>query len=118
MGVVLEGVQQQPEIWSNLKGQIYLGDDAFATEMRKKIWKEKDDLNIPKQQRRPIAKPLSEIAAQYNNRNTAIIAAYKTGIYSQREIGAFYQLYPTTIGAIVRKKTDYVIIDLTPFFFN
>lgn len=103
---VLEGVQHQPEIWSNLKGQIYLGDETFIAEMQKKIGKEKDDLNIPGQQRRPIAKPLSDIAARYPDRNAAIIAAYQTGAYSQREIGEFYQLHPTTIGAIVRKSRN------------
>jgi REP element-mobilizing transposase RayT len=103
---VLEGMQHQPEIWSNLKGQIYLGDEAFVTEMQKRIGKEKDDLAIPKQQKRPMVKPLSEIAAQYKDRKTAIIVAYKTGAYSQREIGEFYQLHPTTIGAIVRKNKN------------
>ncbi|MDV6343604.1 transposase [Nitrosomonas sp. Is37] len=103
---VLKGVQHQPEIWSNLKGQIYLGDEAFVTEMQKRIGKEKDDLNIPQQQKRPIAKPLSEIAAQHKDRKTAIVAAYKTGAYSQREIGEFYQLHPTTIGVIVRKNKN------------
>lgn len=104
---VIEGVQHQPEIWSNLKGQIYLGDKSFVAEMQKRIGKEKDDLNIPKQQKRPIAKPLSEIVAQHKDRKTAIIAAYKTGgAYSQREIGAFYQLHPTTIGVIVRKNKN------------
>jgi hypothetical protein len=99
-------MQHQAEIWSNLKGQIYLEGEAFVTEMQKRIRKEKDDLAIPKQQKRPMAKPLSEIAAQYKDRKTAIIAAYKTGAYSQREIGAFYQLHPTTIGAIVRKNKN------------
>ena len=103
---VLEGVQYQPEIWSNLKGQIYLGDADFVTEMQKRIGREKDDLNIPQQQKRPIAKSLSEIAAQHEDRTAAIIAAYKTGAYSQREIGEFYQLHPTTIGVIVRKYKD------------
>ena len=41
---VLEGVQHRPEIWSNLKGQIYLGDAAFVTEMQKRIGREKDDI--------------------------------------------------------------------------
>ena len=68
--------------------QIYLGDKAFVAEMQKIISNEKDDLNIPKQQKRPIAKPLPEIAAQHKDRTTAIIAAYKTGAYSQREIGS------------------------------
>lgn len=103
---VLEGVQHQPEIWSNLKGQIYLGDADFVTEMQKRIGKEKGDLNIPQQQKRPVAKPLSEIAAQHKDRRTAIIATYKTGAYSQREIGEYYQLHPTTVGVILRKKQD------------
>lgn len=71
--------------------------------MQKRIGAEKDDSNIPKQQKRSIAKPLPEIAAQHKNRTTAIIAAYKTGAYSQREIGEYYQLHPTTIGVILRK---------------
>ena len=36
-------------------------------------------------------------------RKRTIIANYKTGAYSQREIGAFYQLHPTTIEISVRK---------------
>lgn len=54
----------------------------------------------------PDPKPLSEIAAQHKDRKMAIIAAYKTGTYSQREIGEFYQLHPTTIGVIARKNND------------
>ena len=80
-----------------------------VTEMQKRIGREKDDLNIPQQQKWPIAKPLSEIAARHKDRDAAIIAAYKTGAYSQREIGEFYQLHPTTIGVIVR------LLDLAPF---
>lgn len=99
---VLEGIHRPPQVWSNLKGQIYLGDKTFVSEMQRKIGKEKNDLNIPKQQKRPTAKSLSEIAAHYKDRNRAIIAAYNTGVYSQREIGEFYQLHPTTIGIIVR----------------
>ena len=103
---VLEGVQHQPEIWLNLKDQIYLGNEAFVTAMQKRIGKEKDDLNIPKQQKWSIAKPLSEITAQHKDRNTAIFAASKTVAYSQREIRAFYQLHLTTIGTILRKNKN------------
>ena len=103
---IREGAQHQPKIWSNLKGKIYLGDAAFVNEMQKRIGREKDDLNIPQQQKRPVAKPLSEIAAQHKDRRTAIIATYKTGAYSQREIGEYYQLHPTTVGVILRKKQD------------
>ena len=36
---VLEGVRQNVEIWSELKGQIYLGDEEFVLEMQGKIEK-------------------------------------------------------------------------------
>ena len=117
---VLEGVQHQPEIWSNLKGQIYLGDAAFVTEMQKRIGREKDDLNIPQQQKRPVAKPLSEIAAQHKDRRTAIIATYKTGAYSQREIGEnYHQLHPTNGGwGYSSQEEEFLVLDLTPFCAN
>ena len=70
--------------------------------MQKRIGKEQDDFNIPKKQKRPIAKPLTEIAMQTHGRNTAIIAAYNTGVYSQREIGEYVQLHPSTVGVIIR----------------
>jgi len=34
----------------------------------------------------------------------AIIVAYKTGAYSQREIGENYQLYPTNDGWVTLRK--------------
>jgi hypothetical protein len=37
---------------------------AFVIEMQKRIVKEKDDINIPKQQKRPVAKLLTELAAK------------------------------------------------------
>jgi REP element-mobilizing transposase RayT len=100
---VLEGIGQNIEIWSELKGQIYLGNEDFITEMQSKIEKEQDDLNIPKKQKRAIAKSLSEIEQQSVDRNSAISEAYTTGAYSQREIGEYFQLHPSTVGVIVRR---------------
>ena len=40
---VLEGVGQNIELWSHLKGQIYLGDEDFVSEMQSKIEKGRDD---------------------------------------------------------------------------
>ncbi|MBY0473823.1 MAG: hypothetical protein K2Q13_02035 [Nitrosomonas sp.] len=61
---------------------------------------------IPKRKNRPIARPLPKIAAQHKDRKTTIIAAYKTGAYNQREIGAHYQLHPTTVEVILRKNKN------------
>lgn len=100
---VAEGIQSKLDIWSDLKGQIYLGDEAFMSSMQRKIGMEKDDLNIPKKQKRPVAPPLAEIVQATKGRNSAIITAYSTGAYSQREIGEYFKLHPSTVGVIVRK---------------
>lgn len=103
---VVEGIQNRIDIWSDLKGQIYLGDEAFMSSMQRKIGKEKDDLNIPKKQKRPVAPPLAEIVQETKGRDTAIITAYATGAYSQREIGEYFQLHPSTVGVIVRRDNN------------
>lgn len=102
---VMDGAEDKSDIWSDLKGQIYLGDKAFMSSMQKKIGKEKDDLNIPQKQKRPMAPSLAKIEQQAEGRNAAIIDAYATGAYSQREIGAHFQLHPSTVGVIIRKKS-------------
>ena len=103
---VMEGIQDKLDIWSDLKGQIYLGDEAFMSSMQQKIGKEKDDLNIPQKHKRPVAPPLAKIVQQTKGRDTAIITAYATGAYSQREIGEYFQLHPSTSGVIVRRSNN------------
>ena len=43
---------------------------------------EKEDFNIPKIRKRPIAPSLDKIEKQSPGRNRAIILAYETGAYS------------------------------------
>jgi len=100
---VLEGVGQKLDIWSSLNGQIYLGDDTFVAKMQNKIENSVSDWSIPKRQKRPVAMPLLQIEEQHVDRNLAIVAAYNTGAYSQREIGEHFRLHPSTVGVIVRK---------------
>ena len=112
--------QQQPEIWPDLKGQIYLGDEAFVTEMQKRIGKEKDDLNIPKQQKLPIAKPLSEIAAQYSDRNTAILLLTKQAQTASEKSENFINCIQRQLGRLFVSigHLDYgpdTVLHVTPF---
>jgi len=51
-----------------------------------------------------MAPSLDKIAQQAEGRNRAIVNAYAMGAYSQREIGVYFQLHPSTVGVIVRKK--------------
>ena len=103
---VFEGVGQNIEIWSKLKGQTYLGDEGFVSDMQHKIEKNQNDWNIPKKQKRAVAESLSEIEQQAEDRDLAITTAYATGVYSQREIGEYFNLHPSTVGVIVRRATN------------
>lgn len=103
---ILEGVGQNINIWSELKGQIYLGDERFVTDMQGKIEIAQDDWSIPKKQKRAVAESLSEIDQQAKDRDSAIKTAYATGVYSQREIGEYFNLHPSTVGVIVRRTTN------------
>lgn len=103
---VIEGIAQKPDLWSDLKGQIYLGNEDFVSTMQNRIGKERDDWNIPRQQKRPVPPSLAKIAQRITERNAAILAAYATGAYSQREIGEYFNLHPSTVGVIVRKPRD------------
>ena len=96
----------ESNVWDDLKGQIYLGDDHFVERMQRHINNAKEDLNIPRMQKRPIAQPLEKIETEASDRNNAIQAAYATGLYNQREIGEYFGLHPSTIGVIVRKQAD------------
>ena len=97
---VADGIGQR-SVWLNLRQQIYLGDDEFVERMQKKAGNS-DEMTIPKAQRRPPAKLISEIALLYDSRNEAIVAAYATGAYSYREIGEYFGLHLVTVGGIVR----------------
>ena len=91
-----------PVIWQHLNQQIYLGDDAFVSKALSNGTVNERDIDIPLPQQREPAANLETIAASNRDRNIAIVAAYTTGRYSYREIGEFFDLHFTTVGAIVR----------------
>ena len=98
---VVEGIKTKSP-WDNLKGQVFLGDDQFVQRMQAYLDPEKDDVQIPRAQRRPPAPPLATIARRMSDRNAAIKAAYDTGAYSYQQIADYFGLHFTTVGRIVR----------------
>ena len=103
---VLDGVGRRLDVWSGLNGQIFLGNKDFVSEMQDKIANNASDWDIPKKQKRPVAMSLLQIEEQHSDRNSAIVTAYKTGAYSQREVAEHFRLHPSTVGVIVRKAKD------------
>lgn len=98
---VLDGVNQG-SIWSELRQQVYLGDDRFVERMQDKMAIQGDRLSVPQIQRRAPAPSLAEIAKAHCTRNKSIVAAYATGAYGYREIAAYFGLHPATVGRVVR----------------
>ncbi|MHB1174723.1 MAG: REP-associated tyrosine transposase [Sulfuriferula sp.] len=99
---VAEGIQVASP-WSNLKGQVFLGDEQFVQRMQAHLQSGKDDVQIPLAQRRPPPPLLSEIARRALDRNTAIVAAYATGGYSYQQLADHFGMHFTTVGKIVRR---------------
>src|SRR3989337_2267406 len=90
-------------LWSELKGQIYLGDERFVERTQARLSdEEKDDINIPQVQRRGPAPPLKQIEARHKERTRAVVAAYETGEYSYQQIGEHFGVHFTTVGRLVR----------------
>ena len=102
---VQEGLKHGP-IWTHLNNQIYLGDKEFIDKVQRHAQIQSDDLQIPKVQRRSIAKSLSEYERIYKTRDEAIINAYASGAYSYQEIGNYFRLHFTRVGRIVRQQRN------------
>ena len=90
-------------IWSQINNQIYLGDKTFIDKVQKHLIDQRDDIQIPKVQRRAVAKSLSAYEKQAKSRNEAIVNAYASGGYSYQEIGDYFSLHFTRVGKIVRE---------------
>ncbi|MGA9423350.1 MAG: transposase [Rhodanobacteraceae bacterium] len=92
----------QPSPWSELKQQMYLGSDAFVEALQAKLDDDADLDEIPAVQRRPPPKTLDQYASPGTHRDAAILAAYRSGGYSMKEIGAYVGLHYSTVSRIVR----------------
>ena len=76
-----------PSVWNELRGQIYLGSDAFVQKMQAQIENKPGLSEIPRAQRRAIDQPL-EIFDKYA-RDEAMARAYLSGQYHGGDCPAF-----------------------------
>lgn len=81
------------------KQQLYLGDDAFAVCMAQKAIRPSSE--VPRRQR--AVKTLAQYARDSESRNAAIKAAYASGAYSLKAIGAYFGLHYATVSRIARQ---------------
>ena len=89
-------------LWKGLRGQIYLGSDAFLEQMQALP---NDTLaEIPYAQRRPLGKPLTVYQEAHANPHDAMAAAYASGDYTMQAIAKAFDVHYATVSRAVRQR--------------
>ena len=87
-----------------MRSQIYLGSEAFAERLRKQAPKDTDLGEIPRIQRRAVAKPLSSfVKGAQENRDAEIAAAFRSGDYTVKQIAEHFDVHYSTMSRLVKK---------------
>jgi putative transposase len=87
--------------WEALKNQIFLGSEAFVEKMQRQVDGNRRLSELPRTQRRPLARPLVWYFQHHRHRDRAIFEAFRSGCYSMREIGDHVGLHYSTISRII-----------------
>ena len=93
-----------PGVWDSLRGQIYLGSEAFVDRMQALVSDPSAMTEIPRTQRRPLAKPLEYYRDTMEVPKAAMAAAYATGDYTMQEIATCFGVHYSTVSRAVRQK--------------
>ncbi len=102
---VREGIGLPP-IWDGLKYQMYLGDNSFIEKIQainKNLANEQDLKEVPRLQRRSIAKVLEWYEKTYESREEAMVHAYFSGDYTMKEISIWSKVHYSIVSRAVRK---------------
>jgi len=97
--------------WHALKGQIYLGSEQFVERTQRLIDPKRPLREVPKRQRRGLAKSLEAYAARYAERDRAMAEAYRTGAYSMQAIAEHFGVSRMTVSRAVKRQEDAVAAD-------
>ena len=105
----VEFVQQGirgPDVWQALKGQVYLGSDAFVEAMHKRLDTDPKLANkeIPRAQRRALAKSLSYYQQEFDDAKQGMAAAYATGDYTLQAVADAFGVHYSTVSRAINAK--------------
>ncbi len=90
-----------PGVWNQLRGQIYLGSDAFVKKMQTLVDKKPILAEVPRAQRRALARALTDYAAAYP-RDKAMALAYLSGHYTMAAVAKHFNVHYTTVSRLVK----------------
>jgi putative transposase len=91
-----------PSVWSQLRGQIYLGSDAFVQKMQQQIKKKPGLDEIPRTQRRAISQPLEQFENNYS-RDEGMARAFLSGQHTMLAIAEHFGVHYSTVSRAVVK---------------
>jgi len=92
----------RPSPWRELRNQVYLGGDEFVKTMLALIDGNKELSEIPVSQRRARPESLEFYKERATDRNEAIVAAYRSGGYSLKEVGDYFGLHYSSVSGILK----------------
>lgn len=95
-----------PSIWDGLRGQIYLGSDAFVQRMQ--LLADQAVPEVPRLQRRPMALPLQNFVdnadAGSSARKVAMAQAYASGDYTLQQIADAFGVHYATVSRAISQR--------------
>jgi putative transposase len=102
---VQEGIRG-PRVWDNLKGQIFLGSEAFVDKMQREIETAAKHTvkEIPRLQRRALAKSLDYYRDAFDDAKSGMAAAYATGDYTLQAIADAFGVHYATVSRAINGK--------------
>jgi REP element-mobilizing transposase RayT len=93
-----------PSIWEKLTGQIYLGGEAFVQRMVALAQDKSGELEVPRAQRRPQARPLSHYVSTYADRKEGMAQAYATGDFTLSQVAEAFGVHYATVSRAISKR--------------
>ncbi len=96
-----------PSIWSELRNQVFLGDEAFVAQAQAATDKQ-HVTEIPRAQRRPPARHLADYRQAHSDLAVAMAQAYASGDYTMHEIARHFGVHYSTVSRAVRNHSTEV----------
>ncbi len=101
---VAEG-KDQPTLWQQLRGQIYLGDEVFVKTLHQRHRPDERLTEVPRAQRRAPAKSLAQYV-RLPDRQQAMQRAYASGEYTLSQIAEHFGVHYSTVSRAVGRRKD------------
>lgn len=93
-----------PSPWRGLRQEIYLGDDAFVVRTQERMLDaRRNDIEIPRPQRSDVPVTLDRLFTSSEHIPAAVLAAYRSGHFSMRQIADHLGVHYCTISRLIAR---------------